>query len=567
MTRTLRFSAVLTSFAYALTLSACGSSGTSTQPASTPDAGAYHGVVSSTHLGGMVVQGRVSGSHLSLVFKDAKGESGTISGDFALGGSQCFSGTAYFRAGPKAFTLVDCSLQGGRLTATVHTPAAVPTGTLAMQSDAATPGTSGNLYIQYDYDSRTAGVLPLSSNLDDLLMSNYVAGAMLGHLLSPKMTVNRDRLYASIFAHLAQEDGSHLVAFPYVSSKTTIDNSGDATILGTGGPYQINSWYQAGYSQWVNGVATYHGLVNLVALQHRISNWTIAQQTAAQAVDPKPIPAASSYFNDKYWGPMAAAMWHYQNVGALETYNTSATSTHDMARCEAALTSSLSPDLNVLDMVLNASYNSGAATRNDGTTAAEAFIGLCQDPVSSARVIQTSLTDNTLGSDDYARAVGITSHTFKDPKLADGTTNNPAYPFYINYGRQLRFTADQLNGPSAGVNAYPASIGGKPPSYDATVIFVITTLETVFENAMNALYYRNASGAYGPIAASDAQTAFIKANKDVNTGNKTYLVLTSATDRTLLFDILDAAIGNLETTLKANNPNFTSFADETTSQL
>ena len=97
--------------------------------------------------------------------------------------------------------------------------------------------------------------------------------------------------------------------------------------------------------------------------------------------------------------------------------------------------------------------------------------------------------------------------------------------------------------------------------------FVLSDLEAVFERALSSLWYRNAAGSYVAIAASDAQAAFVKALATVNTGDRTYVRMTVATDRALLFDILDAALDNLKSTLASGNPHFTSFADITLSVL
>ena len=560
-----------------LFFTACGGAGSGDQLTAPPATGTYHGVASASPIGQVMLHGSVSGSSLHLTFKDSLGETGSITGTFAFSGNRCFTGTAAFDSGARPFALVDCSMKDGQLSATVQGVASATSrtsllsgspNTFTLMGAAATPTSSGTVYAQYNYDDHTFTPILISSQTDDLVMSNYVAGAMLGHLIrghAPGVTIDRDRLYASIFAHLVQEDGGDLEVTPYDPSTGVIDGAPGASIVNVqGGPYQINSWCMSNfYGDWVNGVAPRFGLVNVVALQGSMS-WTVEDQIAHDASGVR--APAPDIFNDKYWAPMATAFWHYLDLQYIEKQNNSSTPSYNMASCEtalAALTSPLDSRYNVLDLVLNASYNSGAAPYADGVTMTEALISLCQGAgtTGTQATITGSALSNTLATSDYATAVGVTSTTYKNTSA------------WLNYPRQLRFTEDQLNGPNAGVNPYPTSMFDTitqkaiTPTYNASVVFVLSTLEAVFENVMASLHYVNGAGSYVKIDASAAQAAFVSANTTVNTGNQTYLQLTSSTDRKLLFDILDAAIQNLEDKLKASNPHFTSFADTTQTDL
>ncbi len=571
---------LLTALSLALSLSACGSSSTTDRLTSPPTSGTYHGMASSSTLGNAMLSGTVSGSSVSLVFKDHLGETGWISGTFSFSDNTCFTGSAAFRSGSRPFALVDCTMKDGRLSATVQsmTRAAFPTALAAggaatdvmvLQSSTSIPASSGTVYTQYNYVSRAFTPVSLT-NTEDLVMSNYVAGAMLGHLIReyrPNLAFDRDRIYGSIFAHLLQEDGANLKVSPYDPSRDTIDDSGKtslALVMDGGGPYQLNSWYSANTTafDWPNP-DLYYGLVNLIALQGSLGGFTTDQQAAGM------VPAtAPDIFNNKYWAPMAAAYWHFQNLARIEAANKE--TAYDMAACEAALDpiNALALKHNIFDMILNASYNSGASTRNDGITGTEALVGLCQNAASTATqtTITGTLLSNSMATDAYGHALGITSTKFWD-------VPGGAYPAYIDYPRQLRFTADQVNGPSAGVTGYPTSMFDSDtqktitPTYDATAIVAISDLETVFENVMAMLYYVNSSRAYVQVSASDAQAAFVKANTSVNTGSKTYATMTTAADRTLVFDILDAAISNLKATLVKSSVNFVSFSDTTQSMI
>lgn len=419
--------------------------------------------------------------------------------------------------------------------------------TLATSNNAAS--SSGNLAYQYNYDGNSSANLTLSANYDDLVVSNYIAGAMLGHLVRlhvPGIAINRDHLYGSIFAHLLQEN---INTGDYQSANQQIEaNPGHLMDAGQGGPYQLNSWDQANYAVWYPQ-QQFFGLINLVTLQKGMAPFTAADEAANPSGDKFATP---DNLNNKYFAPLAAAFWHYQNLTAIEKDNP-AGSTFDMTACEKNLQSgSVSDKDNILDLILNASYNSGAATRNDGTTPVEAYIQACQS--NNSQLIENTLTNNTLNSTDYLQQAGITS------KAAN--PGSAGFPFYGNYARQLRLTVDEING-DTNVNQFPSGVSA------VNAVLNLDLIKTVFVNQMQTLAYVDSNGAYANITASDATSAITAAIASADTNGQSTFTLTNSNDRQIFFNILDAAINNLENTLSQNgtNPNFKDFSTTTQTDI
>ncbi|AUR51449.1 hypothetical protein [Aquella oligotrophica] len=428
----------------------------------------------------------------------------------------------------------------------------------AVATTSAAATSSGKIVYQYSYDEHTSTALSLSSNYDDLIVSNYIAGAMLGHLVRlhvPGIAINRDHLYGSLFAHLLQENNN---TADYQASNQLIEADATTIMLpGQGGPYQLNSWDKANYNVWAwdsktqQSIVNYFGLVNVVALQKGLAPYTVQDDLVNENTRIDKYPTAANLDN-KYYAPMAAAYWHYQNLGEIEKLNP-AGSTFDMTACEKNLQSgSVSDKDNILDLILNASYNSGAATRNDGTTPVEAYIQACQ--TNNSQLIENSLTNNTLNSVDYLQQAGITSES--------SNVGGVGFPFYGNYARQLRLTVDEINGDS-NVNPFPAGVSA------VNEVLTLDLIKTVFVNQMQTLAYVNNNGAYVNIQASDATNAITAAIASADTNGQNTFTLTNSNDRQVFFNILDAAINNLENTLSQNgtNPNFKDFSATTQTDI
>jgi hypothetical protein len=89
----------------------------------------------------------------------------------------------------------------------------------------------------------------------------------------------------------------------------------------------------------------------------------------------------------------------------------------------------------------------------------------------------------------------------------------------------------------------------------------MTTLEGIFSNVFQTLAYVDASGNYNFISQAQAQTAFQTAMSSVGVLSSQTLDLSNASQRADIFNVINEAIGNLESTLN------TSFSATTAKQL
>lgn len=537
-----------------------------------PEHGKYIGIYKHSQYGDLKSSVTVGKDNTPVVINiELAGESpaqpqrDTITGNFSADRKLCFSGIKSFMNKSEAVVFKDCRYAHGRFTATVVYPATSKTGTAQTLGAANSVDTidislisSGNLAYQYNYDDGTFATLSLGSNYDDLVVSNYIAGAMLGHLIRihvPGISIDRDHLYGAIFAHLLQENIDTGANYQASSQLVNINAEAENLMLaGQGGPYQLNSWDQANYSQWSwnsqtqQSVASYYGLVNLIALQSGLTPYTVVDSVAHPNGNYYSTPNG---LNNKYFAPLAAAFWHYQNLVAIENANPAGGS-YDMSACEKNLQSGLVADKdNILDLILNASYNSGAASRNNGTTAVEAYILACQN--NDFNLIETTLTNNSLNSDDYLNQAGISSTTFTTPVSQGG-----GYPFYGNYARQLRLSVDEINC-DTNVNPLPMSVS------TVDQVLTLNLIESVFVQQMQSLSYLASNGSYTPISAAQATNAISAAIASLNGGGQSLFRLSDSNDRKLFFDILDNALNNLEASV--SNPNFKDFTATTQSDL
>jgi hypothetical protein len=342
-------------------------------------------------------------------------------------------------------------------------------------------------------------------NYTDLMMSNFIAGVMYGHLIkaySPGMTFDADYLYGSIFAQLLQEN---LATEDYVSTSSLLDPSPDQQAVmgeGQGGPYQINNYA----ADMVYGSYQPQGysLINYVTIQKNIG-YAFAD-AATQYTKDTPAP-----FNDKYFGPMLTAYFHFndyvalQRIGPVGGYMPAWEPDYD----DALATFESLPN-NFLEIVLNAAYNQG-------------YYGPL---VSSYSRLGATATTATLTSvDSYASVWGM-SDTYQQ------------YPY------QVRYYLDQI---------YDNPIPTTSPSVTMTpsnhVNFGMAGLSDVFGAVFAKLAYVDPSAGYSTIDPSKATAAFASASSLAGVASDAALDLSQAADRAKIFAILDGAITNLETTL------------------
>ena len=343
-------------------------------------------------------------------------------------------------------------------------------------------------------------------NYTDLIMSNMVAGVMCGHLLrkyTPGLQFNKDYLYGSILGQLLQEN---LATAYYRASSDLIDPSPDQAAvmgIGQGGPYQINNY--AADMVYGTYAPSGYSLINYVAIRKNIG---FTMENAATQYS-RATPAS---FNNKYYGPMLTAYFHFndyvalQKIGAVGGYTPGWQPYFDRA-LENFKTL---PD-SFLDVLLNVAYNQG-------------FYGTLMASYSRLGADATNTTVATV--DSYSGVWGVNDS-------------------YRQYPYQVRYYLDQL---------YNKPI---PSPADATLIttpsnhvaFGMATLETVFSNVFQTLAYVDGSSQYVAISDTPARAAFESALRAEGLWSTDVLDVSSARDRAQIFSVLEAAIRNLEDSL------------------
>ncbi|AIY42142.1 Chitinase [Collimonas arenae] len=355
-------------------------------------------------------------------------------------------------------------------------------------------------------------------NYNDLIMSNIIAGVMYGHLVQqyyPGMQFQKDYLYGSIMGQLLQEN---IETSLYASSSDLIDPSPDQQAVmgaGQGGPYQINNYA----ADMVSGsyAPAGHSLINYVAIQKNIG-YTMA--TAAQQYTKVTPPS----FNNKYYGPMLTAYFHYNDFVALilTGKGTGGWTTPWEPYYDNALANFTKLPNNFLDVLLNVAYNQG-------------YYGTLMTSYSKLGATATAATVASVNA--YSSVWGVTDT-------------------YQQYPYQVRYYLDQLYG-----NPIPTTSATTFTTPANHVAFNIPALETVFSNVFQTLAYVNSSGTSVYISAAQAQTAFNSALASVGVAGSATLDLSNGANRAQIFSILETAIGNLETNLN------TKFSATTSAQL
>ena len=336
----------------------------------------------------------------------------------------------------------------------------------------------------------------------DLIMSNYIAGVLLGHMVVesfPNMQFYKDYMYGTIFAQLLQEN---IETELYTPTSNLIDSSSLQTAVmgsGQGGPYQINSYAQ----DMVAGSYTPAGysLVNYIAIQKNIG-YTISQQATQATL------ATPAQFNNKYYGPALTAYFHLNDLRALDALENGSqgyisSAAPNYTQCMKNLVSIKN---NPLDIITNYAYNQGY------------FGGLVG--ASTTDCINSTPTDLLAKYNGYANAAGSS---------------------YNQYPYQVRFYLDELYNQSTLV-----------PATNNHVAFSMTNLGNVFSSVFQTLAYVNSSGQYVYISATQASTAFSAALTKAQVASTAILDLSDATQRATIYLIIETAIAQLESTLKTN---------------
>jgi len=369
-----------------------------------------------------------------------------------------------------------------------------------------TSGTIGfHLLLGVNGSSAPGDTLSLAGdNYTDLIASNLVAGVMYGHLIretTPNMGFDRDYLYGSIFGQLLQEN---LDTELYTSSSHLIDPSPlQQAVMGTGqgGPYQINDYA----ADMVYGSYAPQGnaLINYVAVQKNIGYSFASAATQYE----QPTPAS---FNDKYYGPMLTAYFHFNDYVALHKIGVVGGYTPQWEPAyDDALTNFEKLPGNFLDVLLNVAYNQG-------------YYGPLVTSYSQEGAAATAATLATV--DSYSSVWGV-NDTYQQ------------YPF------QVRYYLDQLYD-------NPAPMTGVVP--DNHVVFAVTALRGIFASCFETLAYVDAASTYAFITEAQATAAFDAATASAGVPSTGTLDVSNAAERAQIFTVIEQAIGGLETSLGTN---------------
>jgi hypothetical protein len=364
-------------------------------------------------------------------------------------------------------------------------------------------------------------------NYTDLIMSNLIAGVMYGHLLqefTPAMQFNKDYLYGSLFGQLLQEN---IATEYYQNASNLIDPSpNQAAVMGVGqgGPYQINN-YAVDMAAGTYAPAGF-ALINYVAIQKNIG-FTMAEASTQYS---RATPAS---FNNKYFGPMLTAYFHFNDYRALQYIGgisptqpwmptaSSWTPQWQPYLYETLRTFEVLPD-NFLDIVLNVAYNQGyygplfLAECNSGADATAATIAAVND------------YSNAWAGDTYQQ-----------------------YPYQVhNYLDQM------YDNPNPSTSNLAVTV-----TYNNHIAFSMSSLSQVFVNVFRTLAYVDSAGTYGLIPATTANAAFSSALTSAGLSLSDTLDFSDRASRTRIFGLLENAIGKLETSLN------TSFSATTMDQM
>jgi hypothetical protein len=341
-------------------------------------------------------------------------------------------------------------------------------------------------------------------NYNDLIMSNFIAGVMYGHIVEegfPGIQFNKDYLYGSIVGQLLQEN---LETEAYESSSNLIDPTAYQQAVmgeGQGGPYQINDYVD----DMVAGAYTAegHALVNYIAIQKNIGYSVAGNAAQADAVTP---PS----FNNKYYGPMLPAFFHYNDMVALNIIGTGTGGwvTPWQPEYDEALANFVNLPNSFLDVILNVAYNQGY------------YGGL----VASYSTLGATATASTVATVNSYSSVWGNNSTYSQ------------YPYQVHY------YLDQMYD-----NPIPTTSATTTMTPTNHIAFSMSELETVFTNVFELLDYSSGNTAAQYFTAAQAQTAFNAALASNSVSSSASLDLSTASQRAQIYAVINSAITNLET--------------------
>jgi len=217
-------------------------------------------------------------------------------------------------------------------------------------------------------------------------------------------------------------------------------------------------------------------------------------------------------FNNKYYGPILTAYFHYNDFVSLIVTGTGPNGwvTPWQPAYNNALANFKTLPNNFLDVLLNVAYNQGY------------YGGL----VGSYSTLGATATAATVASVNSYSSVWGVQDTYRQ------------YPYQVHY------YLDQVYD-----NPIPTTSATTFATPTNHVIFTASSLGSVFANVFHTLAYVNSSGSSAYISIAQANSAFNAALTQAGIASTATLDLSNATDRAQTFSVLEHAIGNLETTL------------------
>jgi len=349
----------------------------------------------------------------------------------------------------------------------------------------------------------------------------------------PGVVFNRDYLYGMLFGQLLNENQPPQPPLAYYDNSINwINPTYTRTAImstGQGGPYQINNY--PGRQSWFDPTTSPPsgiGIANYTVLQQGLGYTVEQQDCGCQA-----LALAPDSLDSKYFAPLAAAYYSFSDISASKQ-GQSPNSPFNTCLMNLNQTNIAAQSANnILDIVLSTIYNSGISDTNQTSIVESICAAISPSPSQKQLAALQALADYSLSPTLYSAATGISTSVLTQK---------------FDYARDIRLSLDQLYN----AQTLPAGLG------NTSVSLSVQDISTVFTNALGTLSYVNSAGKYGYIASVDSENAFKAALTTTGlTLGSSLLISKGTADRAKFFDLLDAAILNLEKSLI--NSNFTGF--------
>ena len=308
--------------------------------------------------------------------------------------------------------------------------------------------------------------------------------------------------------------------------------------VGQGGPYQINDYSK----RLPPGVEGALGLINYDSIRKSLG-FTIAEQdNLAQTGKRGPAP-----LDNMYMAPMFAAFYHFNDINRMNTlYSEDSYKDPNAGHPQWGFFKAANLDQGgapyAVNIAMNVIYNAGPYSLDAGTILNN--LAAATDSIGNEMRLSTFdvLNDYSANPTDYQDSLifsGGMNGSLTSPNLGDAT--------YFRYPRQVNFYLDQLYNDNASLTAHSSNL-----IVDNEVKFVLTDVQDVFVRTMAQMGYKDVSSdnpeATILISEQQAESAFTSAISTTGASGDLYLSHDSdgANDRTLIIELMNLAISNLE---------------------